>query len=115
MSRMPGFGDSDTWGPVVDPRDPRWVDPPEPEPPTQREIDERIERIIDRIDENELAELVAYDEAAGAASVRLIKAAAISSDIDRIVACRAFQRAVRKMPAIREMAVRELAGERGDD
>lgn len=105
--QTPGPGDAGWRGCTIDL-------PDHPEPPTDRAIAERVERIIDRIDANDLAELVAYDEAAYAASVRLQRAAAISSDIDRIVACRAFHRAVRNIPALRERAVRELAGERED-
>lgn len=52
---LPGFGDSETWGPCVDPRDPRYEEPPVSEKVVEA-LQNRLAQIRASLDdaENEL-------------------------------------------------------------
>lgn len=99
---MPGFGDVQTWGG-------RHYDLPEDrDPPTEREIAERVSIVIERLGADDLGEMIVYHPPALAAQTALVWAIARRSDIDTVVAKRALDRAIRAMPALRDMAISEL-------
>jgi len=63
---------------------------------------------------HELDELMVDDDAVMAAREALCHALANQDRVGAALHGQAFTRAVRRMPAIREMAVRELVGKRED-